>query len=107
MKDFWKKAAPGDRAPSEVDDSFDDAHAPGRVIGSTSRSGARRMGVDVEGVISIDNGALRIAPLRRAGWGRAAIAYGPFERRAGLTFAVFLLNGHNTSQAENLPESLP
>jgi hypothetical protein len=63
------------------------------------------MGVDKEGVIGIDNGALRIAPLIDPGWGRAGIAYGPFERRNGRAFAVFMVNCHNTSQSENLRES--
>ena len=61
--------------------------------------------MDREGVIGIDNGALRIKPLIHPGWGRAGIAYGPFERRNGRTLAVFMVNCHNTSQAENLKES--
>ncbi len=62
--------------------------------------------VDPEGVISVDNGALRIAPLLDQAWGRAAIAYGPIPRQGGLVLSVYLLNGHNTAQVENLPESL-
>lgn len=67
--------------------------------------GSQRRGVDLESVVSVDNGALRIKPLIDPGWGRAGVAYGPFERRNGRAFAVFMVNGHNTSQSENLTES--
>lgn len=77
----------------------------GSVIGSVDAQGRLRKGVDKEGVIGIDNGALRIAPLIDPGWGRAGITYGPFERRNGRAFAVFMVNCHNTSQSENLQES--
>ena len=65
----------------ELYDNFTDDRAAGTVIGSLATSGHKRSGVDVEGVMSIDNGALRIAPLIEAGFGRASIAYGPFTRR--------------------------
>ncbi|MPY92472.1 MAG: hypothetical protein GEV08_05205 [Acidimicrobiia bacterium] len=58
----------------------------------------RRGGVDAEGVISIDGGALRIRPLARPGWGRAALAYGPYTRQAGLSAAFVLLNSHHGSE---------
>jgi hypothetical protein len=64
-----------------------------------------RLGRDAEGVLSIDNGALRIAPLVEAGFGRAVLAYGPFATRAGLAFSVRMLNGHNTAQAQPLPDT--
>ena len=89
----------------ELHDDFTDERTAGTVIGSIAASGHKRRGVDVEGVLSIDNGALRIAPLIEAGFGRAALAYGPFETRPGLAFAVYMLNGHNTAQAEHLPNS--
>ena len=73
---------------------------PGRVVGSTEGS-VRRLGVDAEGRISIDHGALRFEPLERPGWGRQGVAYGPFEARPGLTVAFFVLNGHNCSQTEH------
>jgi hypothetical protein len=76
------------------------------VIGSKSDDGHERLGVDVEAVISIDNDALRIAPLIEAGFHRACLAYGPFRSKPGLAFAVYILNGHNTSQAESIPETL-
>ncbi len=79
---------------------------PGRVIGSTAPGGFIRRGVDREHVIGIDDGALRIGWLTRAGWGRAAIAYGPFEGRNGLAFATFLLNGHHASETGPLPERI-
>lgn len=79
-------------------DSYADERPVGRVIGSCSPSGITRKGIDVEGVMAIDQGALRIQPLVKPGWGRAGIAYGPYRRANGLAFAVFMLNGHNTSQ---------
>ncbi len=87
-------------------DSYSDQRHMGRVLGSKSPSGVVRKGVDVEKLISIDNGALRIQPLAKAGWGRQGIAYGPYTRANGLAFSVFVLNGHNTSQAENILQGL-
>lgn len=89
----------------ELYDDFTDDRAPGAVIGTLSTSGHGRQGVDVEGVLSIDNGALRIAPLIEAGFNRAVLTYGPFSKRPGLAFAVYMLNGHNTAQAEPLPDT--
>jgi hypothetical protein len=88
-----------------VSDDFTDSRPEGAVIGTASTSGHKRLGVDVEGVLSIDNGALRIAPLIDAGFNRAGLAYGPFVTQPGLAFAVYMLNGHNTAQAEPLPDS--
>lgn len=81
-----------------VVDSYTDQRPVGRVIGSCSPSGLTRQGIDIEGVMAIDHGALRIQPLVKPGWGRAGIAYGPYRRANGLAFAVFMVNGHNTSQ---------
>ncbi|HEY9600504.1 MAG TPA: hypothetical protein V6C85_02775, partial [Allocoleopsis sp.] len=67
-----------------------------------SPSGALRQGVDAENAIAIDNGALRFQPLIRPGWGKQGVAYGPYQRANGLAFAVLLLNGHNTSEADNI-----
>jgi hypothetical protein len=89
----------------EFVDDFSDDRAAGTVIGTFSASGQKRLGIDVEKVLGIDNGALRIAPLIEAGFGRAVLSYGPFSRRAGLAFSVQILNGHNTAQAESLPDS--
>ena len=88
-----------------VHDDFEIGHSAGNVIGSLATSGQKRLGIDVEGVLSVDNGSLRIAPLIETGFGRAALAYGPFTARPGLAFAVFMLNGHNTAQAEPLPDT--
>jgi hypothetical protein len=85
-------------------DLFEEDVPSGRVIGSAVRDGVLRRGVDAEGVIGVDHGALRIRPLVDNGWGRALLAYGPYDRRAGLTMATLALNGHNTSQSERLPE---
>jgi hypothetical protein len=89
----------------KIKDEFGDECGPGGLIGSKTPHGAERKVVDREKVISVDNGAVRIAPLIEPGWGRAGIAYGPFERRNGRAFAVFLVNCHNTSQSENLKET--
>lgn len=86
-------------------DDFADRRATGRVIGTLSTSGHPRLGVDAEKILSIDDDALRIAPLLDAGFGRAVLAYGPFPKRAGIGFSVYMLNGHNTAQSEPLPDS--
>ena len=87
-------------------DNFSESRRPGTVIGSPSDDGIPRQGVDVEGVISIDHEALRVEPLLNMGWGRAGIHYGPYRRANGLSFAVFMLNGHNASQNELLGDSM-
>jgi hypothetical protein len=93
------------RSSSDMIDRFLDDRQPGGVIGSKVDNMIRK-GVDKEGVIGIDHGALRIQPLVAPEWGRSGIAYGPYKRANGLAFGVFLINGHNTSQAEPLLESL-
>lgn len=90
----------------EFVDRFVDDRAGGQVIGSSPVAGITRRGIDAERVVSIDHGALRIGPLVKAGWGRAQVSYGPYERRDGLVLAVLLLNGHNTSQSQRLGEPL-
>jgi hypothetical protein len=85
-------------------DRFTDDRAPGTVVGSRGPSGATRLGVDTEGLIGIDNGALRLRPLVQPGWGREGIAYGPFERVPGLALCAHVLNGHNASQTFYFPE---
>lgn len=87
-----------------ITDFFTDDRRPGRVVGTAGASGAVRGGCDVERQIAIDHGALRLQPLITPGWGRQGIAYGPFSRTHGLTFAVSVLNGHNTSQGSSIPE---
>lgn len=92
------------RGPDAMVDRFGDDCPPGGVIGTRSVGGTVRKGVDTDSMVGIDNGALRIRPLSKPRWGRSGIAYGPFTRRNGLAFGAFLLNGHNTSQSEPLPE---
>lgn len=87
-------------------DYFLDDRLAGGVIGTETMAGMARKGIDKEGVIGIDNGALRIQPLIKPGWGRSGIAYGPYKRQAGLSFGVFLTNGHNTSEAGPHPDEL-
>lgn len=89
---------------SHLRDTYSDDRAVGQVIGSTSESGAVRKGIDVEKTLSIDHGALRIRPLSKPGWAKQGIAYGPYSRKPGLALAVFLLNGHNTSQSGSILE---
>jgi hypothetical protein len=86
-------------------DRFTDDRAPGTVVGSLGPSGARRLGVDRECRIAIDNGALRMRPLEQPGWARQGIGYGPFESAPGLVFAAHVLNGHNASQTFYFPET--
>lgn len=95
------------RRPTELAfrDFFDDDRPAGTVVGSRSGTGARRGGVDAEGLIGIDHGKLRLRPLARPGWGREGVAYGPYPRVAGLTMATRVLNGHNASQTYYFPES--
>lgn len=87
-------------------DTYCDDRKAGAVIGTRTPEGIRRGGVDKEKSIAIDNGALRIQPLIQPGWGRAGIAYPAFRRQNGLTLAVFMLNGHNTSQVGGIGEPL-
>ncbi|OZH51998.1 nucleotide-binding protein [Hydrocoleum sp. CS-953] len=87
-------------------DSYDENLAQGKVIGKKNSSGIIRKGIDTEGIISIDHHAIRIQPLNQPGWGRSGIAYGPYNRVNGLTFATFILNGHNTSEAGNIMDSI-
>lgn len=94
----------GQRMGDSLLDRFSDTRAAGDVIGSAIDGRNVRKGVDRERVLSIDNQALRIAPLLKAGWGRAGISYGPFPRRHGLAFGVFLLNGHNISRTSTFPD---
>lgn len=88
-----------------LSDDFADARPEGTVVGSAAPGGARRHGVDAEHLIGIDNGALRLRPLARPGWGREGVAYGPYDRRPGLALAVLANNGHNASQTYFMPES--
>ncbi|MBE2222404.1 MAG: nucleotide-binding protein [Anaerolineae bacterium] len=88
-----------------VKDNFHDLCQPGQVVGQPNGEGVVRGGRDVEGVMAVDHGALRMRPLLHPGWGRAALAYGPFPRQAGLAFAVYMLNGHNTAQTGDLTHS--
>lgn len=87
-------------------DRFCDDCSPGVAVGKTNAAGIMRQGSDLENVISVDNGALRIQPLLRPGWGRSGIAYGPHRRENGLAFSTLILNGHNTSQMGDLGQSL-
>lgn len=89
-------------APLPCRDDFSD---PGASLPPSADAPGRRL-VDAEGIAGLDNGAVRFAPPLRQGWARAALAYGPWERRDGLTLAAYLLNGHNTAQVEPLPDSL-
>ncbi|MEN9567915.1 MAG: hypothetical protein RLZZ69_3111, partial [Cyanobacteriota bacterium] len=87
---------------NQFTDLFQDDRASGKTIGTNTSSGFLRTGIDREKAIAIDNNALRFKPLIQPGWGRQGIAYGGYKRHNGLAVAVFLLNGHNTSQAETM-----
>ena len=87
-------------------DDFSAKRSSGQVIGTQSPSGHARQGADIEKVLSIDNGALRIRPLINPGWGRSGIVYGPYKREPGLALSVFMLNGHNVSEGNSIEETL-
>lgn len=87
-----------------VRDDFVDDRQAGSVIGTAATSGPPRLGIDTERTIAIDNSELRLATLADPGYGRQAIAYGPFRRTPGLTLAVQVLNSHNTAQSNILAE---
>ena len=53
----------GTRSAVEFVDRFTDDRPPGGVIGSSPFPGVVRGGVDVERVIAVDHGAMRISPL--------------------------------------------
>ncbi len=89
-------------SPSEhrlvLDEDFTVDRPTGRVVGSSTGDHVRG-GIDLERRLGVDGGALRIAPLRTAGWGRCALSYGPFVPQAGLSAAVHVLNGHQASES--------
>lgn len=86
-----------------VGDHFAGDRRPGSVVGSAADLGGRRRGRDRERSLAVDGGALRIPWLSDPGWGRAALTYGPFDRRPGRLVAVTVLNGLSTSQTPNRP----
>ncbi len=100
------KKRPPARLRALVVDVFTDDRSAGRVLGTKATTGAGRLVRDTERVMAIDHGALRLQPLITPGWQRQGIAYGPFSRTAGLTLAVAITNGHNTSQAAGLPDGI-
>ncbi|MEM6336751.1 MAG: hypothetical protein AAF752_09290, partial [Bacteroidota bacterium] len=86
-----------------VSDSFDDDRSRGKVVG-TRVGTVERLGADANKSMSISDGRLRIAWLAKPGWGKSALVYGPFDREAGLAFAVLVNNGHNASETEQEQE---
>jgi hypothetical protein len=87
-----------------LDDRFDEPLVPGAVVGSRATCGVLRRGVDREGVMAVDHGQLRIGWMAHGGWGRATLAYGPFERLDGIALIVSAMNGLTTSQTDPRPE---
>lgn len=83
-------------------DCFGDDLSAGAVLGTEPAHGPPRAGIDAERSLAVDNGALRIAHLKRPGWGRAGIAYGPLRHRPGLALSALVLNGHNASTADEI-----
>lgn len=81
-----RNARPADPADEPLlADGFDAPVHPGRTVR------------DVEGVVTVRDGALRIAPLARPGWGRAGVHFDAVAAADGPVLAVGLLNGHNGS----------
>lgn len=87
--------------PVLLRDDFNLAVPRGRVIGTPGTSGQSRLGVDLEGVLSIDHGAVRLSPLVVPGWGRVSLAHGPLCTDPGLGVSILVLNAHNA--ADTLP----
>lgn len=88
----------------EMAERFDDDRPAGGVVGSVGTAG-RRHGVDAEGIIGIDHGALRIGTPEVPGWGREGVVSEPVALTAGAVARVEAMNGHNTSQTFYLPET--
>ena len=86
-----------------IRDDFEHDRRPGTVVGSAAADGSLRGGVDAEGTLAVDNGALRIGYLEQPGWGREALAYGPLPLRPGLAMSALVLNGHNASELHDPP----
>ncbi|MEZ5233931.1 MAG: hypothetical protein R2749_14675 [Acidimicrobiales bacterium] len=92
------EAAPaGPRAV--VRDRFETLRPRGRVLGSAAGDGSVRHGADVERVLEIDEGGLRVRTMAQSGWGRTSLVHGPLEPLPGRLLHVHLLNGHNTSDS--------
>lgn len=87
-------------------DDFRSGRPAGGALGPARQGDPARGGVDVEGIMSVDGGALRIAPPLHAGWGRTCLCYGPYPNEPGLAIALHVLNGHNTSQSEVMADTL-
>ncbi len=83
-------------------DDGDDV-AAGAVIGSRAPSGATRLGADAEATVALTGGRLRLGHLDTPGWGRQGVAYGPFVRRPGLTFAARVTNSHHNAHTDPAP----
>lgn len=86
-----------------IHDDFEHDRTPGTVVGSAAADGSLRGGVDAEGSLAVDNGALRIGFLEQPGWGREGIAYGPLPVKPGLAMSALVLNGHNASELHDPP----
>ncbi|MPY94892.1 MAG: hypothetical protein GEV08_18075 [Acidimicrobiia bacterium] len=99
------RGLPSRRQSGELVDTFDEPVARAEVLGSVASSGARRRGVDAEGTLSVVGGRLRLDHLRQPGWGRQGIAYGPFERQAGLAFAARVVSSHHNAHSLPGPRS--
>lgn len=83
-------------------DEFADELPRGAVIGTASSTGQLRLGVDREGCLGIDLGALRLAAPEVPGWRRHALSYGPLTAQVNDCAAFLLLNGHHGSQTRRV-----
>ncbi len=86
-----------------IRDDFGQDLPPGAVLGSAAEDGSVRGGIDAEGTLAVDDGALRIGCLAQPGWGREALSYGPVALEPNLACAVLVLNGHNASAPHDPP----
>jgi len=90
-----------------IKDDFSASAVPGTLSGDHAacspddRSRYRRRVRDLDGVIGIDHGALRIGWSPNAGWQRASIAYGPVSAAPGVAALVRIEHALPTSKLDD------
>jgi hypothetical protein len=83
-------------------DSFARPVKVGQVDQSQSPEGATRLVTDLEGKVLVDHLALRMRPLQAPGYGRASLAYGPYERSNGRVLHFRVLVGDWQQEPDSL-----
>lgn len=84
-------------------DLFESDLVAGYVDGSLAEPGpGNRAVVDTDGIVSIDNGGLRITPPTTTGWGKHGLAY-ELDREPGLAVAFRFIDGDVQSGGTGTP----